>query len=258
MRIKLVAAFSIAGVVSMIVPVLTVTNGQPDGSNHPYVGIAIQDIPSMPGFVTVCSGSALSTTKFLTAAHCFDPARPALVSYKSGPPFGATFVPGTVHLDPAWCLGCAHGLPGFDTHDVAVIILGAPVNPGGFAVLPAPALVDTLPMKTPVDLVGYGVQGFIRGGGPPQGVFTAIRFFAPSLLIQSNNRTSVEFLKLSANPAQGKGGTCFGDSGGPDLLGGTNTVLGVNSYGTNGNCAGVGYSQRVDLPDILQFINSVN
>ena len=124
--------------------------------------------------------------------------------------------------------------------------------------LPAPALVDTLPMKTPVDLVGYGVQGFIRGGGRPQDVFTAIRFFAPSLLIQSNNHTSVEFLKLSANPAQGKGGICFGDSGGPDLLGGTNTVLGVNSYGTNGNCAGVGYSQRVDLPDILQFINSVN
>jgi hypothetical protein len=98
---------------------------------------------------------------------------------------------------------------------VAVIILNAPVNPGGFAVLPAPALVDTLPMKTPVDLVGYGVQGFIRGGGRPQQVFTAIRFFAPSLLIQSNNRTSVEFLKLSQNPAQGKGGTCFGDSGDP-------------------------------------------
>jgi hypothetical protein len=88
-------------------------------------------------------------------------------------------------------------------------------------------------------------------------VFTAIRFFAPSLLIQSNNRQSTEFLKLSANPAQGKGGTCFGDSGGPNLLGGTNIVLGVNSYVTNGNCSGVTYSQRVDLPDILQFINSV-
>src|SRR5262249_11129098 len=163
----------------------------------------------------------------------FDPARPVLVSFKNGPPFGVTFTPGTYHPDPAWCLGCAHGLPGFDTHDVAVIILSAPVDPGGFAVLPAPALVDTLPMKTPVDLGGSGVQGFIRGGGPPQQVFTAIRFFAPSLLIQSNNRTSVEFLKLTANPAQGKGGICFGDSGGPDLLGGTNTVLGVNSYGTN-------------------------
>src|SRR5215475_6989970 len=90
MRIKLVAAFSIAAVVSMIVPVLSVTYGQPDGGNHPYVGIAIQDIPSMPGFVTVCSGSALSTTKFLTAAHCFDPSQPVFVTYKSGPPFNIT------------------------------------------------------------------------------------------------------------------------------------------------------------------------
>jgi hypothetical protein len=33
-------------------------------------------------------------------------------------------------------------------------------------------------------------------------------------------------------------------------------VLAVNSYVSNGNCAGVTYSQRVDLPDILAFITS--
>ena len=78
------------------------------------------------------------------------------------------------------------------------------MNPGAFAALPAPGLVDTLPMRTEVDIVGYGVQGFIRGGGPPQQIFTAIRFFAPSLLVQSNNRSSDEFIKLTANPAQGQ------------------------------------------------------
>ena len=31
--------------------------------------------------------------------------------------------------------------------------------------LPAVGLVDTLAMGTSVDLVGYGVQGFVRGGG---------------------------------------------------------------------------------------------
>jgi hypothetical protein len=31
-------------------------------------------------------------------------------------------------------------------------------------------------------------------------------------------------------------------SGGPDLLVGTSTVLAVNSYVTNVNCTGVGYS----------------
>jgi hypothetical protein len=137
-----------------------------------------------------------------------------------------------------------------------VITLDAPLDPGAFAELPAPGFVESLPMRTEIDIVGYGVQGFIRGGGPPQQIFTAIRYFAPSLLIQSNNRASDEFIKLSANPAQGKGGVCFGDSGGPDILSGTNVVLAVNSYVTNGNCAGVTYSNRVDLPDILEFINS--
>ena len=71
-----------------------------------------------------------------------------------------------------------------------------------------------------------------------------------------DNVSSVEFIKLTANPSQGTGGICFGDSGGPDLLGGTQIVLAVNSYVTNGNCAGVTYSNRVDLPDVLAFINS--
>jgi hypothetical protein len=58
------------------------------------------------------------------------------------------------------------------------------------------------------------------------------------------------------NPGGGSGGTCFGDSGGPDLLGDTDIVLGVNSYVTNVNCAGVGYSFRIDTPEVLAWINS--
>jgi hypothetical protein len=65
-----------------------------------------------------------------------------------------------------------------------------------------------------------------------------------------------EYMRLSMNPGKGKGGTCFGDSGGPDLLGGTNTVLAVNSFVTNINCSGVGYSARVDIPEVLDWINN--
>lgn len=238
--------------------VSAITNGQPDGNAHPYVGVAIQFIPDMPGFVNVCSGSALSETKFLTAAHCFDASRPVYVSYKSGPPFSLKkdFADGTFHPNPDWCPGCGAGLPGFDSHDVAVITLDKRVNPGGFAALPSANFVNTLPMGTAVDLIGYGVQGFVRGGGQPGEVFLFTRYFAPTVLVQSKNVQSTEFIKLEANPSEGTGGTCFGDSGGPDLLGGTNKVLAVNSYVTNDNCAGVTYSNRVDLPDILAFINS--
>src|SRR5262249_24677763 len=258
MRSKSIIAGLVLAVLVAIVPVVAVTNGEPDGNRHPYVGIAIQFIPSMPGFVTVCSGAALSATKFLTAAHCFDPSLPALVSYKSGPPFSLTndFTAGTFHPNPSWCAGCGPGLQGFDSHDVAVITLNAERDPGAFVQLPSAGLVDRLRMRTPLDLVGYGVQGFVRGGGQPGQGFLFTRDSAPSQLIQSNNVSSVEFIKLTANPSQGTGGICFGDSGGPDLLGGTRTVLAVNSYVTHGNCAGVTYSNRVDLPDILAFINS--
>src|SRR5262249_38484946 len=137
-----------------------VTHGQPDGNGHPYVGVAIQPIPSMPGFVTVCSGSALSATKFLTASHCFDASQPVFVSYNSVPPFSlsADFTQGTFHPNPNWCLGCAHGLSHFDTSDVAVITLDSPSNPGAFATLPSANQVDSLGMHTGVDVVGYGVQ----------------------------------------------------------------------------------------------------
>lgn len=258
MRSKVLVLLCVVALLALAVPVMAITHGQPDGNRHPYVGVAIQFIPDRPGFVTVCSGTALSPTKFLTAAHCFDPSREVFVSYKSGPPLSLAtdFTSGTFHPDPDWCPACAPGLPGFDFHDVAVITLNSPRSPGSFGALPSAGLVDTLAMRTPVDLVGYGVQGFIRGGGPPGQIFLFTRYFAPTQLITSNNVWSVEFIKLTANPSQGTGGTCFGDSGGPDLLGGTNTILAVNSYVTNGNCAGVTYSNRVDLPDILAFINS--
>jgi Trypsin len=234
-------------------PVMTVTNGRPDGNGHPYVGIGLQAAPG--GGFFVCSGAFISPTRFLTAAHCFDPTKPALVSPAGAPPFPV--VPGVVHNDPQWCLGCGPGLVGGDTHDVAVVELSAPVMLSQYAALPAPGLVDTLRMNTSVDIVGYGVQGFIRGGGPPEQIFTAVRFFAPSQLVQSSNRSSAEFIKLTANPSKGTGGVCFGDSGGPDVLSGTNIVLAVNSYVTNGNCSGVTYSQRIDLPEILAFIDSI-
>ncbi|MEO7275564.1 MAG: trypsin-like serine protease [Vicinamibacterales bacterium] len=255
MRTAAAAALFLAAFVVAVVPVATVTNGQPDGTRHPYVGVAIQPIPGTE-FISVCSGAALSPTVFLTAAHCFDPTQPAYVSFKSGPPFSlaADFVAGTFTPNPEWCFACEHG-PNVDTHDVAVISLVRPATAGPFAILPTEGVVDTLPMKTRVDLVGYGVQGFIRGGGTPGQVFLFTRYYAPSEVVQSNNVQSLEFLKLTADPSQGKGGVCFGDSGGPDLLGGTDVVLAVNSYVNNGNCAGVTYSNRVDLPDILAFIN---
>jgi hypothetical protein len=235
---------------------LAITNGQPDGDNHPYVGIALG--AATGGGFWVCSTVAISPTVLVTAAHCFE-TEDVLVSFAEDPfaqvPFPGGFLTGKWYPDPEWCIGCAGGLPGFDSHDVAVIVLDAPVSLQRYAQLPTEGLVDTLPNKTDVDVVGYGLQ-FDQGGGPrypADGAFT--RFYAPTKLVASNHVHSDEYIKLTANPAQGKGGICFGDSGGPDLLGGTDIILAVNSYGANGNCAGVTYSNRIDTY-ALDFIES--
>jgi hypothetical protein len=163
---------------------------------------------------------------------------------------------GIIHSHPDWCIGCAGGLPGFDTHDIAVVVLDQSVSLARYAVLPETGFVDALPMKTDVEVVGYGIHGWSRGGGRPtdQPVQDFKRYYATAELVTSRNRQSDEYLKVTANPGQGKGGVCFGDSGGPALLG--NVVLGITSYLPNSQCTGVTYSNRLDLEYALEFIDS--
>jgi hypothetical protein len=172
---------------------------------------------------------------------------------------GATSYDGVAITNPDFCIGCGSGLPGFDFRDVGVIVLSEPVPTSvvsEYALLPGAGTVDSLANKTPIDLVGYGVQVQTHGGGTPVWTGLRVRLFAPAELVSGNFTHSDEFIRVTANPGQDKGGTCFGDSGGPNLLGGTDVVLAVTSYGTNGNCAGNGYAQRVDIPEVLTWINS--
>jgi len=53
------------------------------------------------------------------------------------------------------------------------------------------------------------------------------------------------------------GGTCFGDSGGPTSLGGSNVVAGVTSFQVNGNCAGTGDVFLMDRQNVPDFIDDI-
>lgn len=103
--------------------------------------------------------------------------------------------------------------------------------------------------------MGYGVQNQLHGGGPAVWSGLRVRLYTPSELASGEFVHSNLFLRLALNPGGGSGGMCYGDSGGPDLLRGTNVVLAVNSYGTNSNCSGVGYASRIDIPEVLNWIN---
>jgi hypothetical protein len=248
-----------------------ITNGASDGSQHPYVG------ESWAGGNDYCTGSLISPTVYVTAAHCSldapvfgtDPLtgahRVALTFDPVGFPNDPTqfmnttlTVFGDYYIDPRFTADAAKGgLVHFDNHDLGVVILDAPIPSSvttTFAALPALGEVDTLPQKTALTLVGYGIQGFDTGGGPPQPLQTFTRDTVSSALVQSNDVISAAFLKMSTDVARGNGGVCNGDSGGPDLLGTSNVMLAENSFVMNAGCHGVTYSNRLDTADALSFI----
>src|SRR5574341_1427973 len=168
-----VAAVTLVLVTALLIalPALAITNGQQDGNNHPYVGLAVFDVPDGSGGHTPawrCSASLLTPTLVLTAGHCTDGAVAARIWFdevvQGNPeyPFsGKTSYDGTPITNPGFCIGCGGGLPGFAIRDVGLIVLSERVPKsvvGQYVQLPSAGLVDTLPNKTPIDFVGYGVQ----------------------------------------------------------------------------------------------------
>lgn len=264
-KVFIVAAVLLGLALASVGIAYAITNGEPDAGRHPYVGLLVfDDAPGHPAWR--CSGSLISPNVVLTAGHCTDGAVAARVWFAEDvqgnleyPFSGATSYDGTPYTNPDYGRGSpGNGLPAFDYRDVGVVVLSERVSKkvvGEYAQLPSAGLVDSLPNKTALDLVGYGVQEQIHGGGPPEwGIDLKVRLYAPSELVSGKFVHSDEFIRIALNPGGGSGGTCFGDSGGPDLLGGTDTVLAVNSYVTNYNCDGVGYSSRVDIPEVLKWI----
>jgi hypothetical protein len=141
----------------------------------------------------------------------------------------------------------------FFLHDVGVIELKSEINlpASAYGTLPSANQLDALKpsSSTLFTAVGYGVQRI----NPAMETALRIRMSAEPHLLQINTGfTGSGSLLLSNNASTG--GTCFGDSGGPNFLGSSSVVAGVTSFGLNGTCGGTGGVFRIDRQDVLNFV----
>lgn len=246
---KLIALAVAVSALVVAAPAQTVLYGGPDNGEHPYVAM-IRFYDAQGNYLWRCSGSLISPKTVLTAGHCVFGATTARVYFDENPParpaadtlgIVGTPVPHPEYNDFA-------GFP--NTHDIGVVQLSTAAPVTTFATLPPSTFfVDTLAKHSLFTIVGYGVQD-VR----PVQVANLQRLKGTVKLINFKSGYSGGWnLHVSSNPGTAhKGGLCFGDSGGPILSG--NMILAVNSFVINGNCAGGGYSYRVDLPGVLDWI----
>lgn len=235
-----------------------IKNGEMDGDGHPYVGLIIMKNNGVP--YGRCSGTLISPTLFLTAGHCladatsveiwFEPDMETDAAAKGYPWTGEAS--GTPYVHPQYDPNA------FWVYDLGVVVLDQAVYMDEYGTLPSLDQLDALKVQRGLQdvtftTVGYGLQQKFPDAASWKENNVRIRMVATPRLIQINTFFVGDGSLLLSNNAN-TGGACFGDSGGPNFLGNTNVIAGVQSFALNGTCSGTGGVYRVDRQDDLDWL----
>jgi hypothetical protein len=222
-----------------------ITYGQPDGNKHPNVGALVGTFDGQT--YPYCSGTLISPTVFLTAAHCGDDGSTVSVTFDPTPDSKSKLYTGTFQANELY--------PGSqnDPYDIAVVVFDKPIRGIEPARLPTLGQFDGVAKDQRFTAVGYGGQEAVnRPGGPVIG-YLDTREYAVSTL----NAIGPSYLRLSQNPATGNGGTCYGDSGGPNFLGAgsdeTDIIAGITITG-DALCKSTNVIYRLDTESARDFL----
>ena len=149
-----------------------------------------------------------------------------------------------------------------DSGDIGVLILDRSVRGVTPATLPVCGLLDQLAAQNGLKTAmftnaGYGLQNRVVGGGVPffQDVNPIPRMFSFS----SFNSLNGGYIRLSQNQSTGNGGTCFGDSGGPNFmsLNGKQLITSITITGDS-VCRSTNVDYRLDTVSAQGFLAYVN
>lgn len=219
----------------------------------------------------ICSGTLITPNVFLTASHCtvyytqeLAPAGDvAYVSLDQSIPFGSLTTNQTQLLPVAHVVSN----PGYnqsqsDPGDIAVLILTQSVAGVTPATLPSCGLLDQLATRNGLKSAiftnaGYGLQNRVVGGGVP--FFQDMNPIPRMYSFSGFNALNRGFLRLSQNPSTGNGGTCFGDSGGPNFLtvDGQQLIVSITITGDS-VCRSTNVAYRLDTISAQAFLAYVN
>lgn len=226
-------------------PAAAITNGTLDGNQHPNVGGLVSPTQYSDGTWIYCSATLISSTVVLTAAHCGEEGERVTVTFDTAYTDGDKVYSGTFRADPAY--------PGnqSDAHDIAVVVLDKAVKGITPSSLPEAGSLSNLPKDQLITAVGYGAYEVTNSPGGHQYLYNDVRMVATGTL----NSTNATWLRVSMNPSLGNGGTCYGDSGGPNYLGTSDVIAAITITG-DAICRSTNVDYRLDTPSARDFLSA--